>query len=133
MIVVLSCPSRIERLNWPGRPYGWTPYISHAPSVREAHLDLALEAITRGWDHSVLVLQDDTTITHRPAHRGDVTTYHEPKSNVHACPRAFTATTRGWLKLAQQWDRSGKTCELWGPDWWHSVTTALRGDPGNYW
>lgn len=118
MRVVLSCPTRLYRLDANGHLWGddWQPFISYASSIRAAHYDLALHAVAEGWDESVRVSQDDVYVREWRQHRMDVTSYQRPNVPDHVCPRAFTATPAGWLRLAEVWSQEGKTCELWHPD-----------------
>lgn len=115
MIVVLTCPTHLHRLenDWWG---DWKPHISHASSVREAHLELAERAVSEGWDESVRVVQDDVYVHSWGAQVGDVTSHHKALSKRHVCPRAFTATLDGWHHLVRAWSQEGQTCELWKPD-----------------
>lgn len=120
MRVILSgYPERVEK-------YGhmWGNFVVfEAPHVgpREAHRLLAVHAGAEGWDETVRVSQDDVTVDAWPVHVGDVTAY-SPRRRTHVCPKAFTATPGGWRRLAWQWSKPGRTCELWKPD--HTYDTV---------
>lgn len=124
LIVISNRPERVEdhRRLWGDH----TVFTSPADTVREAHHDLAVHAVAEGWDQSVKVIQDDVRFdTPWPTHQDDVTSYHARVKTWHTCPRAFSATTAGWERLAQGWSRRGQTCELWRPDRWYDTAALI--------
>lgn len=127
MLIVIS--NRPERVEANGHLWGeFTVYTSPAETIREAHRDLALHAVAEGWDESVKVIQDDVMFDLPwPAHVGDVTSYHARANPIHTCPRAFSATEAGWERLSRVWDRPGKTCRLWRPDFWYDTARLVEG------
>lgn len=123
LIVISNRPERIERH---GHLWGdFEVFTSPADNVREAHYDMAVHAVAEGWDETVRVIQDDVVVSDWPRHRFDITSYY-PGTPGHTCPRAFTATPRGWQVLTVHWQWWGQTCVLWSPDWWYNTARLIE-------
>lgn len=107
-----------------GLPTRREPFLVPADGYMAGHLRLARYAIAEGWDESVVVVQDDVALHGLPIHSGTICAYGGRRANGHVCPWAFSATPRGWVRLAAGWQpvpgldpfKGGVTCHSWKPD-----------------
>lgn len=92
-------------------------YPAKGDSINKDHYRLAKTAVLHRWGHDEIILQSDVKIIRELSEpRGDIMVYSGRRHTGHVCPRAFSASPKGWRRIMRAWRKPGKLCKLWTPD-----------------
>lgn len=86
-------------------PDDFQPWMTDT-HIGETYKRLSMLAVDEGWDHDMVIVQDDVRFTVDPESipmTGELRVFGQTKRLNHVCPRAFSASPLGWKHLESEW------------------------------
>lgn len=103
LLVVSAYPDRVEKNSRFWEDYDWSVHWTSGMDIKHDFWSLAVRAAREGWDHDLIIVQDDIQLLSVPQPDGDISVYSGQSGPTHVCPRAFSCSPEGWQRVEYKW------------------------------